>query len=71
MADIEKVIKGLERCSSIDMCYMEISCYHPKYLECPYHEESECVKHLVNDALELLKTMKAAQEKRINNGAFD
>lgn len=55
MPDREKVIKGLERCSSIDMCYMEISCYHPKYLECPYHEESECVKHLVNDALELLK----------------
>lgn len=59
MADIEKVIKGLERCSTIDMCCMEISCYHPKYLECPYNEYEECVKHLVQDALELLKIMKA------------
>ena len=55
MPDMEKVIKGLERCSTIDMCCMEISCYHPMYLECPYHEDGECVKHLVQDALELLK----------------
>ena len=65
MADIEKVIKGLERCSSIDMCYMEISCYHPKCFECHYHEESECIKHLVKDALELLTAVKPKQEKAI------
>ena len=55
MPDRGKVIKGLEQCSNVDMCCMEISCYHPKYLECPYHEEEECVKLLVKDVLELLK----------------
>lgn len=55
MIDREKVIKGLECCSETDMCCMEISCYHPKYLECPYHETEDCVPNLVKDALALLK----------------
>lgn len=62
MHDIEKVIKGLECCSTIDICCMEISCYYPQYLACPYHEDEECVKHLVQDSLKLLKE----QQERIN-----
>jgi len=54
MADREKVIKGLECCSKTDMCCMEINCYHPAYLECPYHETENCVTDLVQDALALL-----------------
>lgn len=64
MADREKVIKGLECCSETDMCCMEISCYHPKYLECPYHEIENCVPNLVKDALALLKEQEE-REKRI------
>ena len=56
MPNIEKVIKGLECCSKTDMCCMEISCYHPAYLECPYHEiEDGCIQALTKDALALLK----------------
>ena len=59
--DREKVIKGLECCNKTDMCCMEISCYHPAYLECPYHEIENCVTNLTKDALALLKE----QEERI------
>ena len=61
MADIEKVIKGLECCSKTDMCCMEINCYYPTYLDCPYHELEDCATNLVKDALELLRGHEAVE----------
>ena len=61
MTEQEKVMKGLKCCSKIDMCCMEIICHYPQYIECPYDEYEDCVKHLVKDAITLLKE----QQKRI------
>jgi len=46
VADIEKVIKGLGKCS----CIYGIRCE-----ECPYVNDDKCVDILCSDALELLK----------------
>jgi len=50
MADIEKVVKGIE-------CCMRVVC--PINNDCPYYRTSDskrtCREHLVADALELLK----------------
>ena len=45
MAELEKVIKGLECC--------EFTYYCPE--ECPYKPQENCVRYLHNDAIELLK----------------
>ena len=58
MADLEKVLKGLECCKQIDMHYLDVDCWHPTFLECPYHDCEECIKELVTDAYELLKEQK-------------
>ena len=54
MADIKKVIKGLELCEigSGDRCYET---------ECPYYGQG-CTESLKNDILELLKEYKAIKE---------
>ena len=68
MADIEKVIKGLEHCSTTDG-----HCLWADHSECPYIENCKAKKYsdLDRDALELLKIMKEAQERKANNGCFD
>ena len=50
MADIEKVIKGLEVCANCDRGFF---CG-----DCPYEstDEKECIEFLTRDALELLKS---------------
>lgn len=45
MADIEKVIKGLECCSD-DTCDSD----------CPYKGAIDCIESMCSDALELLKS---------------
>ena len=49
MADIEKVIKGLESCANNGYCAENY---------CPYENEAElyCIDVLLRDALELLKS---------------
>lgn len=71
MPDMEKVVNGLECCSKTDMCCMEISCYHPAYLECPYHEiEDGCIQAITKDALSLLKEQEAVKPKsKVRHGA--
>ena len=44
MADMDKVLKGLEMCK-IDFCD-----------ECPYDDEASCTFYLKHDALELIDT---------------
>ena len=53
MADIEKVIKGLEFCTSADKNHM---CE-----DCPYFENEFCNPDLMSDAFKLLKE----QESRV------
>ena len=55
MADLEKVIKGLERCTGEVDCDREI---HHNY--CPYWNNG-CFEYLIRDALSLLKS----QEPRV------
>jgi len=59
MADIEKVLKALD-CEEYSKCD-----------ECPYVKYRKCNVLLIRDIRELLKVMKAEQERRANNGAFD
>ena len=49
MADIKKVVKGLECCTKWDSCS---DCHYQTPNE---YDVSECTEHLHNDALELLK----------------
>ena len=72
MPDIDTVIKSLELCTSMSKGDVLVC------RECPYREkdmadddETQCFDVLSKDALELLKIMKAEQESRTNNGAFD
>ena len=59
MADIEKVTKGLE-------CHKNGLCQIDDKTSCPYWEcEKDCSKHLMGDALKLLK---AQQPKK---GSWD
>ena len=66
MADIDKTIKELRCCIQ-----SEEECFCPD--DCPYNDgdASECQATVMRDALELLEVMKAEQERRANNGAFD
>ena len=68
MADVEKVIKGLENCSETNG-----NCQWKEHLDCPYIERCKAKDYsaLNRDALELLKVMKDAQDRRANNGALD
>ena len=52
MVDIEKVIKGLENCSTTDG-----NCRWAEHPDCPYLEDCKAKKYsaLDRDALELLK----------------
>ena len=61
MADIEKVIKGLEHCSTTDG-----NCQWADHAECPYIENCKAEKYsdLDRDALELLKELKAENERK-------
>ena len=61
MADIEKVIKALELCSSKYECCKEnpnIRCPYDKYLGTCEDLCDECTTMLAKDALELLKEYK-------------
>ena len=60
MADIEKVIKGLELCEigSDDRCYET---------ECPYYGKG-CTESLKNDILALLKEQEAVKPTLIREG---
>ena len=69
MAELEKVIKAIKQCLK-----------EPEHIDdnpckpCPYCDnESNYCNHeqFLRDTLELLKTMKEGQERRMNNGAFD
>ena len=65
MADIEKVIYDIERC----ICHVPDACR-----DCSHYGHDgdlRCMEALMSDAMELLKIMKAEQERRANNGAFD
>ena len=60
MADIEKVIKGLESCTTYAFAEKEIYC---EDLECPYLSDGvDCWGNLNKDALELLKEYKTIKE---------
>lgn len=56
MADIEKVIKGLEICKNHD---------GSNCLECPYFVD-ECVDDLCADALELLKEQQEERKRMLS-----
>ena len=72
MADINKVIQGLERCLVCEMSPIASAEGQKAYLECEYTIALYCGRdRLLLDALKLLKIMKAEQERRANNGAFD
>ena len=60
MADIEKVIRGLEECSKVDFnpCIDRVCPYAPKNT----NNFCNCRIHLLIDALELLKEYKAIKE---------
>ena len=63
MADIDDVIEGLEYC---------VNAYPMCGDKCPYmHKCMDFPRQIKKDALELLKIMKAEQERRANNGTFD
>jgi len=53
MADIEKVIKGL------DICLQRFRCSE----DCPYYTPNGCMEKLREDALELLKEYKNEKER--------
>ena len=57
MADIEKVIKGLETCSHGEGRDCFISC--PYFSHFGEHYEDRCFERLAKDALELLKEQEA------------
>lgn len=61
MADIEKVTKGLE-------CHKNGLCQIDDKTSCPYWKcEKDCSKHLMTDALELLKERQPYKVKNIKN----
>ena len=62
MNDIDTVVKGIECLLSPRKCDL---------LNCPYGTFDKCIDAVLHDALELLKTMKAEQERRTNKGSFD
>ena len=53
MADMEKVIKGLEHCSNKSLCNDD--CPYSSILRDPNLGIDECMTQLAHDALELLK----------------
>lgn len=61
MANMEKVIKGLEICST---GHCEISC--------PFHNAPQCTRAILSDALALLKEQEAVEPtfKQDNDGIF-
>lgn len=65
MADIEKVIKGLEHCSTTDG-----NCQWADHAECPYIENCKAEKYsdLDRDALELLKKQNEVIEELLKVG---
>ena len=69
MADLEKVIKGLETC--VNRIPGKYDCN-----ECPYETDGNCCEiNLTNDAIALLKEQQKLiddiMQRRANDGAFD
>ena len=64
MTDIEKVTKGLE-------CHKNGLCQIDDKTSCPYWEcEKDCSKHLMADALELLKAQQAEIKRLTLSGEW-
>ena len=63
MADIEKVINGLERCKVCDMSILSYGKGKPAYLECEYTVGLYCGRdRLINDTLKVLKEYRKTGE---------
>ena len=74
--DIEKVIKGLERCLICDISVVAPEEAQNAYLECEYTLGLYCgQKKLLRDAISLLKEQRKLiddiTQRRMSDGAFD
>lgn len=76
MAELEKVIKGLEICSEHGSWH-GLDCKHNEaYKDCPYRGcKTGCIVTIAKDALVLIKEQEQLIEEitkqRMDNGAFD
>jgi hypothetical protein len=76
MIDVEKVIKGLERCLVCDMSVVASPEGEKAYRDCEYTVGLYCKqKNLMRDAIKLIKEQQKLideiTQRRINNGEFD
>ena len=62
VTDREKVIKGLERCTTINHFDITTCC------DCPYEDANNCCNAVMRDALELLKEQEAVEPTLIREG---